>query len=605
MSRDPAADVITLGQVELRAQASSSPILGGGLAAPIGSVTQVIGPSGGIKTWTKNTAPNLGWRDLLMRGPWFNVKEFGAVGDGVTNDRPAIQLALNAAIAAGGGTVFFPAGTFAVDKPGGNLGSFDLRNLSNLAFIGTGGGSTILMKGSAGGGDWYIFRLGSTGVGSNRIMFWNLRFDGRQMTGPDPAEQNHAISIQNAAATPVKDIDIADCWFEWFNGDGVRNAGNGGQLVQDVSIRRCCFTMRDTGTGQGCRANVTYNAAIEGHWITDCYCSGSDDNDIDSEVTQVSVTGRFIHLRNHVDHDALGAIAWTCGGNSTSTSYNLQSINGFNSISHGSQQTFQIQNVVYEGNNVDLTGYPAIGPQVLAQDQNCVGVVIAGNILVRESDMVTQGECIRQADSAGKFPDHNIIQGNLCMNLAGTNTIGINVESGTDIGVTDNLVLLGNQNLNAAVGISIRGTNRAGVNFVVRRNLCAVEVGNNMLNGIAFNTNAQSLGDIAVSENFVKNAFSGTKLNRTAAYTGGWIVSDNLFSTSNDSVEWAPTQIWGNIAGATGLHGVGIFSIVTGSPETVIAADVGCLCCRLNGGASTTLYVKESNAGLNTGWVAK
>jgi len=41
-----------------------------------------------------------------------------------------------------------------------------------------------------------------------------------------------------------------------------------------------------------------------------------------------------------------------------------------------------------------------------------------------------------------------------------------------------------------------------------------------------------------------------------------------------------------------------------GSPEGVLAAPVGSLYTRLDGGANTTLYVKESGVG-NTGWVAK
>lgn len=41
-----------------------------------------------------------------------------------------------------------------------------------------------------------------------------------------------------------------------------------------------------------------------------------------------------------------------------------------------------------------------------------------------------------------------------------------------------------------------------------------------------------------------------------------------------------------------------------GSPEGSRAAPVGSLYLRTNGGANTTLYVKESGSG-NTGWVAK
>jgi polygalacturonase len=40
----------------------------------------------------------------------FNIRDFGALGDGVTNDAAAIQAAIDAAHQNGGGTVFVPAG---------------------------------------------------------------------------------------------------------------------------------------------------------------------------------------------------------------------------------------------------------------------------------------------------------------------------------------------------------------------------------------------------------------------------------------------------------------------------------------------------------------
>lgn len=62
----------------------------------------------------------------------------------------------------------------------------------------------------------------------------------------------------------------------------------------------------------------------------------------------------------------------------------------------------------------------------------------------------------------------------------------------------------------------------------------------------------------------------------------------------------------GDMRLAAGRAIIGTANIVsgTGSPETVVTAPVGSLFLRTDGGANTTLYVKESGVG-NTGWIAK
>lgn len=54
----------------------------------------------------------------------------------------------------------------------------------------------------------------------------------------------------------------------------------------------------------------------------------------------------------------------------------------------------------------------------------------------------------------------------------------------------------------------------------------------------------------------------------------------------------------------TGVVGPAAVIQGTGTPEGAVTAGIGTLFLRTDGGASTTLYVKESGAG-NTGWVAK
>jgi polygalacturonase len=46
------------------------------------------------------------------QSPFFNVKNYGAMGNGDTLDTQSINAAIEAAFEAGGGTVYFPAGIY-------------------------------------------------------------------------------------------------------------------------------------------------------------------------------------------------------------------------------------------------------------------------------------------------------------------------------------------------------------------------------------------------------------------------------------------------------------------------------------------------------------
>jgi hypothetical protein len=69
--------------------------------------------------------------------PWFDVKRYGATGDGVTEDTTAVQAALTAAKGAAGGRVYLPAGAYLV-------GALALEDADNITICGDGPGRTIL-----------------------------------------------------------------------------------------------------------------------------------------------------------------------------------------------------------------------------------------------------------------------------------------------------------------------------------------------------------------------------------------------------------------------------------------------------------------------------
>lgn len=77
----------------------------------------------------------------------FNVKKFGALGDGIADDAPAIQKAIDAALT-GGGAVYFPAGRYRLKSTltiAGN--SAHEENVNWLTLRGEGGGSKLLGDG--------------------------------------------------------------------------------------------------------------------------------------------------------------------------------------------------------------------------------------------------------------------------------------------------------------------------------------------------------------------------------------------------------------------------------------------------------------------------
>jgi hypothetical protein len=76
-------------------------------------------------------------------GAYLNVKDYGAVGNGTTDDTVAIRNALNAASVAGGGIVLFPTGNY--------LLSSTIQIITPVILLGSGEQSTILTTNQATG----------------------------------------------------------------------------------------------------------------------------------------------------------------------------------------------------------------------------------------------------------------------------------------------------------------------------------------------------------------------------------------------------------------------------------------------------------------------
>ena len=112
-------------------------------------------------------------------GATYNVKEYGATGDGVSNDTKAIRNCINAANnATGANTVYFPAGTYMVhdipmtareDRGAARLDSAP----TDLVLEGDGAAKSILKRNPIGGTENRV----ATVEGGNNLTIRDLGFD--------------------------------------------------------------------------------------------------------------------------------------------------------------------------------------------------------------------------------------------------------------------------------------------------------------------------------------------------------------------------------------------------------------------------------------------
>lgn len=128
----------------------------------------------------------------------FNVRSYGAKGDGVTDDTAAVQSALTAAATAGGGTVYVPAGTYQV-------GGLVMRN--SITLRGDGWGSTLRLRGGA---NTYLLTVAradtSQTVTDCRIQ--DLKFDGNCYS----QRSGGGINLVFASSCVIDHVNVVGPW---------------------------------------------------------------------------------------------------------------------------------------------------------------------------------------------------------------------------------------------------------------------------------------------------------------------------------------------------------------------------------------------------------
>lgn len=195
-----------------------------------------------------------GWKNLAASV--FNVKKYGAVGDGSTNDATAIQAAIDAAEAAGGGVVYFPESTYALTT--------GLTTTEAVHLKGDGKQLSILKWTSAGG----ITHTGgstATPTGRKPFMATGITFVAAFAGGATCLDLN--FTVVSGSVSPL--VEIRDCE---FTRDGTGNLWDRAidmENARDTIISQCHFRgLQTSRTMEGIRINGANDPTS--HRITDC-----------------------------------------------------------------------------------------------------------------------------------------------------------------------------------------------------------------------------------------------------------------------------------------------------------------------------------------------
>lgn len=112
--------------------------------------------------------------DAKLKDGWVSVKDFGATGDGVTNDTTAINNAIAAVNTAGGGVVYFPPGTYATTTGitlGNGSASAPSTKDNRIRLVGASYGSTTGKINQQVNGSSRLLFAGTASLTANLLYF--------------------------------------------------------------------------------------------------------------------------------------------------------------------------------------------------------------------------------------------------------------------------------------------------------------------------------------------------------------------------------------------------------------------------------------------------
>ena len=525
-----------------------------------------------------------------------NVKDFGAVGDGIADDRVAIQKAINDAVASSKGGILIPAGTYRVSRaiePGARW-SLDLNGVQDFMVMAEGPKSVVkLVNTTSATGDWHVFILRNN---CRRVVFKDLVIDGNRTGLTNPDEQSHGIEVEAG----TEDLVVDRCILRECFGDGVRLLGTDqpGKNVKRVRIENCLFQSNK-------RSGLGIQRALEQIIIADCIFDATvTDQSIDFEPsgsdapTDLIIEGCIINHTNQANAVSLSGISGPDPLFRCKFTDNI--------VLGGPIFCIDVGQLTIQNNIVLVTNLETVERIPIQIQRGGDSVVISGNVLVND-DPITSA-VISLSEVNQRQVSRALVTNNLCFARFGS---GIQCLSSDDVAIHGNMIVATDS---CTQGIFVRSESSDMDNISVRDNDVTVRDIGKWTSGIRIATRSpHQIRHVSVVGNAIRGAANGVvfentgfeqtpvcALNRVAADVTSPLVGIGNLPADCVVVGGATSR-----GGTTANSGAGRFIAGLGNPNNKVTGNIGDIFQRIDGGAASTLYVKESGNGTITGWTAK
>ncbi len=378
------------------------------------------------------------WVESIINKPFADARDFGVIGNGLTNDRDAIQKAVNSL--SGGGTLIIPTGNYKVSGP------INIEN-NNITILGAGWNSRIILS-----SDDDLFVISGDGC-----RVFDLMLEG---TGTIIKDNSYQYSLLRGTGD---DLRIENCYLYKPISYGITVYGGLRARVRDNYIVGT-ITGWTTGTYHaGIGLHNAIKAHVEGNTIDRCVqgillglfgvASQDDDGEDSNETRDATICNNKIYRSGNNGIYQYGTAAIPMRRNVFSGNVIKFNQNGSGMRIHGDSNLI-IGNEIYSPRGSSGNGISVADPtntiisNNIIRDANLRGIVISRtnpgvieNIIISDNMIYNPATRGIQIDEAGATDIRGVkILGN---HVEGAATDGIYLNNTTDrseISICDNTV---------------------------------------------------------------------------------------------------------------------------------------------------------------------